>query len=216
MTVLYFIYFYQPGVHTDPRWATSDSPIGGRIRVKGLRRLEIPPKTTPKIQRLDIFFNRQCKVIAHRVYDCVILDDIDIHLAERKNIIRLHSLIHNQLSAPIFIPMIQYAWFKSGYTDVHPGQFHSVVNICFKFPQSHCDIAGCDSFSFIRCSYCSKIMCFDHSFINFHTHWCSELHESTFEYMTFYFIIIPFYMRKMNILDKKQTFYLLLWTKKGA
>ena len=64
------------------------------------------PKTTPKIQPLDVFFNQQYKIIAHRVYDRVILDDINKHLAERNNVIRLHSLIHNQLSAPIFVPMI--------------------------------------------------------------------------------------------------------------
>ena len=75
-------------------------------KIKGLYQLEIPPKTTPKTQPLDVFFNRQYKVIAHRVYDRVILDDINIHLAERNNVIRLHSLIHNQLSAPIFVPMI--------------------------------------------------------------------------------------------------------------
>ena len=139
-------------------------------KIKGLYRLEIPPKTMPKTQPLDVFFNRQCKVTAHRVYDRVILDDINIHLAERNNVIRLHSLIHNQMSAPTFVPMIRYAWFKSGYVDASPGQFQTVVDVCFKFHQGHCDMEGCNSFSFTRCSYCDKILCFNHFFINFHTH----------------------------------------------
>ena len=104
-------------------WSGQSDAKGIYRKIKGLYRLEIPPKTTPKIHPLDVFFNRQYKVIAHRVYDRVILDDINIHLAERNNVIHLHSLIHNQLSAPIFVPMIRYAWFKSGYVDANSGQF---------------------------------------------------------------------------------------------
>ena len=88
-------------------WSGPSDAKGIYKKMKGLYRLEIPPKTTPKIQPLDVFFNRQYKVIAHRVYDRVILEDINIHFAERNNVIRLHSLIHNQLSAPIFVPMIR-------------------------------------------------------------------------------------------------------------
>ena len=78
-------------------WSWQSDAKGIYKKTKGLYRLEIPSKTTPKIQSLDVFFNRQYKVIAHRVYDLVILDDINIHLTERNNVIRLHSLIHNQL-----------------------------------------------------------------------------------------------------------------------
>ena len=127
-------------------WSGQSDAKGTYEKIKGFYRLEIPPKTTPKIQPLDVFFNRQYKVIAHRVYDLVILEDINIHLAERNNVIRLHSLIHNQLSAPIFVPMIRYTWFKSRYVDANPGQFQIVVDVCFKFHQGYCDMEGCDSF----------------------------------------------------------------------
>ena len=89
-------------------------------------------------------------------------------MAQRNNIIRLHSLIHNQISAPIYKPMIRYAWFKSGYLDNHPGQFQTVTDVCFKLSQPHCDILSCDSFSLIRCSYCRKTPCFNHFFIEYH------------------------------------------------
>ena len=151
-------------------WTGQGDGKGIYEKVKGCKRMEIPPKTTAKIQPLDVFFNHEYKVIARRVYDRVILDDIDIQMAQRSNLIRLHSLIHNQISAPIFALMIRYAWYKSGYLDNHPGQFQTVTDVCFKFKQPYCDTSSCDSFSFIRCSYCSKILCFDHFFVEYHMH----------------------------------------------
>jgi hypothetical protein len=48
--------------------------------VRGLKRFEVPWKTTSKIQPLDVFFNRQWKVIVRKVYERVVLDEIDINL----------------------------------------------------------------------------------------------------------------------------------------
>jgi hypothetical protein len=62
--------------------------------IRGLKRLEIPWKMTSEIQPLDVFFNRQWKVIVLKVYERVLLNEIDIHLAQRNNIIYLQSLIH--------------------------------------------------------------------------------------------------------------------------
>jgi hypothetical protein len=72
-----------------------------------------------QIQPLDVFVNRQMKVIPRRLYDRVLLDELDINISERNNIIRLMSLTHNQLCAEVFRPMIQYAWYVSCYIDNH-------------------------------------------------------------------------------------------------
>jgi len=151
-------------------WSGQSDGKGIYEPVKGCKRLEIPWKTTSKIQPLDVFFNRQWKVIARKVYERILLDEIDIHLAQRNNIIRLQSLIHNQVSAPIFIPMIRYAWFKGGYTNIDPRPFQTVTEVCFKFKQDYCDIASCEQYAFIRCSYCNQILCFEDFFVNYHTH----------------------------------------------
>ena len=151
-------------------WSGQADGKGIYESVKGLKRLEIPWKTTSKIQPLDVFFNRRWKIIVRKVYERVILDEIDIQLAQRNIIIRLQSLVHNQLSPSVFTPMIRYAWFKGGYTDVDPRHFQTVTQVCFKFKQDYCDMSSCDQFSFIRCSYCNEILCLQDFFLKYHTH----------------------------------------------
>ena len=50
-------------------WSGQAGGKGIYESVKGLKRLEIPWKTTSKIQPLDVFFNRQWKVIVCKVYE---------------------------------------------------------------------------------------------------------------------------------------------------
>ncbi|CAF3482491.1 unnamed protein product [Rotaria sp. Silwood2] len=89
-------------------------------KVTNIKRLEIKKKTTSIIQPLNVYFNRQYKVIARKLYDYIRLHNVDINLAQRNNIIKMNPLIHNQLSSRIFNGMIRYAWFKSGYLKEDP------------------------------------------------------------------------------------------------
>jgi hypothetical protein len=139
-------------------------------QIPGCTRLEIPKKTTDRIQPLDVFFNRQMKVIPRRLYDRVLLDELDINMSERNNIIRLMSLTHNQLSAKVFHPMIRYAWYASGYIDNRPESFKTVGDVCFSFDATICAATSCDAAPFICCSWCDKPLCFSHFFLDHHFH----------------------------------------------
>lgn len=132
--------------------------------LSNVKRLEIPKKTTSMIQPLDVYFNRQYKVIARKLYDYIRLYNIDVNMAQRNNLIKMNSLIYNQLSSTVFNRMIQFAWFQSGYLKDDPRPFQNVKEVCFTIVSYSCDVNNCDGTTFICCSWCKRSLCFAHFF----------------------------------------------------
>lgn len=91
----------------------NDPNIYQNIPSKSIRRIMIPKNKTCDIQPLDRYFNRQMKILIKRLYHHVAIEQIDINLWERNNIIKLISLVYNQLSSSKFNKMIQYSWYCS-------------------------------------------------------------------------------------------------------
>jgi len=136
----------------------------------------IPEKTTSICQPLDTTFHRQLKYFARKIYATSTLEYSDENRADeittRNNIIKLQSLLHNQLSAPIFKPMIRYCWFSSGLSDEKP-LFLSVKEACFLFEQNEsatCFTGNCDQLRFVKCAHCRVILCFSCFFHQYHMH----------------------------------------------
>lgn len=139
--------------------------------LKNFIRMEIPKKTTCLIQPCDVYYNRQYKYLIRQTYDYVRLYDLEINLSQRNNIIKMNSLVYNQLSSPRFNLMLKYAWYQSGYLKQNPGVFENVKEVCFSFKESYCQMQQCDdSLPFIKCSHCNIVLCFEHFFIRYHFH----------------------------------------------
>nr|XP_012217672.1 PREDICTED: uncharacterized protein LOC105669351 isoform X1 [Linepithema humile] len=135
---------------------------------KQVTTMVIPKGTTGKIQPLDVYGFRIWKNFARRFSDTVLLLNYDINLHQRNNIIKLQSLIHNQLSSPRYQNLFKYSWFKSGYTNERPETFKNPVEFSFEQTSSTCDIEDCNDIAVIQCSWCGKSLCLKHFFIEYH------------------------------------------------
>lgn len=129
----------------------------------------IPKKTTGIIQSLDVFGFWIWKNFVRTFSDYVILQEERINLHARNEIIKLQSLTHNQLSSPRFKNLFQYAWYKSGYLETHPGQFENPVDFCyFKDEKRVPKYSVSGKAAFMRCAWCGEYFCFKHFYEEYH------------------------------------------------
>ena len=95
--------------------------------------------------------------------------NLDISLHHRNIVIKLQSLIHFQFSADRYKSMINYAWFKSGYTNERGPLFETPAEYSFNHNMAHkdcltCMSSGSQNLSFSRCGHCEQFYCFNHFF----------------------------------------------------
>ena len=123
------------------------------------------PKKIEDIQSCDKHLFRQWKYFYQRRFDHVAIDQLNIDLRLRSHILKLHFLIHNQLSSDRFCMIIKYAWYSCGYTKQKPRQFQGVGDNCFSFTVDECSIDDCNKRSLTTCSWCDGVLRF-HYFLN--------------------------------------------------
>ena len=121
-----------------------------------MKRIIIPKHTTDELQPLDKYFNRQMKNFLETLYNGLSLDQIAINMAERNGIIKLVSLVYDQMSAPVFRKMVQYSWYASGLSVFDPSPFSNINDACFPRERGHveCDDRYCHETVFMTCAHC--------------------------------------------------------------
>ena len=111
-----------------------------------------------------MYFFRQFKLFAKRITDFVRSSSDPMKLNDRIFIISMLSFINNQLCAPVFRPMLIYAWQKSGYeVDEHISTFKNVLQVNFHEFYRVCDQPECEDSSFCICAHCNKAPCIKHT-----------------------------------------------------
>jgi hypothetical protein len=127
----------------------------------------IPPGTTGQIQPLDVYGFRTWKNFIRHFSDMILLMEPDLILHQRNNILKLQSLVHNQLSSPRFKNFFKYSWFKSCYLNERPNAFENPTDYCFKkYEMARCEICG--DVAIITCAWCEKSLCLKHFFHEYH------------------------------------------------
>lgn len=123
---------------------------------------KLPPNTTKYCQPLDTRFNLQYKKIYRILFnDLKFLINVDKYW-----IIKLNSIVYNQLCSPAFNDLVKYSWKVAGYENEGLDdilRFKSAMEVCFK-DLGHCII--CNNQSVLKCSYCNQELCFNHLILN--------------------------------------------------
>lgn len=126
----------------------------------------IPPGTTAYAQPLDVYVHRPFKVLIRRIVNCVrslkILfpDKKYPNLHDRSFNFKMISLVHQQLTADIYKPMIRGAWRLSGFDNCEKEEFEATVELQFKIKKANCEDCH-QKASFIQCSHCRSYICID-------------------------------------------------------
>ncbi len=129
-----------------------------------IKRLKISKCTTSEGQPLDVGYNIFFKYLIKRIKEFVDIEEINIDISSRKNVIKLYSLAYDQLNSIQFQPLIRNAWLKAGYDGSNAEIYQNVRDICFNNVTDFCLKDGCINNAFINCSHCCKSLCFDHFF----------------------------------------------------
>lgn len=131
----------------------------------------IPPKYPPLCQPCDVYFYRQIKNFIKRLQNAPTLLQQRREISSREDSIKIHSLILHQLNAPVFVPMIQYAWFASKLTSERT-IFQNVNEVCF--PVSLLlEKCTCAQVGFMKCAWCKHTLCFTCFYDNNHSTVCA-------------------------------------------
>lgn len=134
------------------------------IAAQKLKIVQLPPKTTSRLQPADVYFNRPFKNFIRRICNKVRWMHYDFILAKRENILTILDMLYYQFKAPRFENLLKYAWFRAGYTKKHPDEFKTPVQFCLGFKgYVKCEADLCPNLCFLKCAYCQRHYCFKHS-----------------------------------------------------
>ena len=129
---------------------------------------KIPENTTPYLQPLDKMFNHELKFFIRKFENQVIIDNLDIKVHDRFNLMKFWSLVWEQLTSEKFKDLIKFC-FENSFCNKSIDYKH-VRDVCFISDQLSCQIHTCNNDFFIKCSICEISLCLTHFFIEFHNH----------------------------------------------
>ncbi|CAF4189387.1 unnamed protein product, partial [Rotaria sordida] len=89
--------------------------------------------STGYIQPQDLSLFRSWRFIHEKIEHYVHINQTEMTISDRQYFINIHSIIHNQLSAPQFKNLIKNGFIQARITNERIGQIEKPKDVCFKF-----------------------------------------------------------------------------------
>ncbi len=93
-----------------------------------------------------------------------------LNLSDCQYFINIHSVIHNQLSAPQFNNLIKNGFMQARITTETIGQIEKPKDVCFKFYDLYCSINDCNQRTLLMCAWYKEALCYYHLIEDLHVH----------------------------------------------
>ena len=132
--------------------------------------LIFPKGSTGFIQPQDLSFFRSWRFIHEKIEHYVHINRTELKLRDRQYCINMHSVIHNQLSAPQFKNLVRFGFIQAKIINEPVGEIKKPKDVCFKFYDLYCSIARCSERTLLTCAWCKKHLCYYHLIEDLHLH----------------------------------------------
>jgi len=132
--------------------------------------LIFPEGSTGFIQPQDLSLFRSWRFIHKKIEHYTHINRIEMTISDRQYYINIHSVIHNQLSAPQFKSLIKNGFAQAQIIQDLIGQIEKPQDVCFKFNNLYCSINSCNERTLLMCAWCKKTFCYYHLIEDLHLH----------------------------------------------
>jgi hypothetical protein len=113
---------------------------------------------------------RTCRFIHKKIEHYVHINRTEMNLNDRQYFINMHSIIHNQLSAPQFKNLIKSGFIRAKILNQIAGEIKKPKDVCFKFYDLYCSFTRCDQRTLLICAWCKRHLCYYHLIEDLHLH----------------------------------------------
>ncbi|CAF4035965.1 unnamed protein product [Rotaria sp. Silwood1] len=132
--------------------------------------LIFPEGSTGYIQPQDLSLFRSWRFIHEKIEHYTHINRIEMTIDDRQYFINIHSIIHNQLSAPQFKNLIKDGFIQAGIPNETIRQIEKLKDVCFKFYDLYYSINNCSERTLLMCAWCKKALCYYHLIEDLHLH----------------------------------------------
>jgi len=132
--------------------------------------LVFPEGSTGHIQPQDLSLFRPWRYFHKKIEHYVHITRTEMNLNDRQYLINMHSIIHNQLSAPPFKNLIKSGFIQAKILNEIVGEINKPKDVCFKFYDLYCSAIRCEERTLLTCAWCKRHLCYYHLIEDLHLH----------------------------------------------